>query len=169
MFYTSKATISVYLKEEPNMKHLTTAVLLTALTATGLGVMTPVLAEQHGRHGMGMMQQGGGWKATLSEKQQIQVSNLKLDYKKKKYPLKTKIKQIKVELPLLITTKKPNQKTIKNKIDQIVKLKAKKIRLRANHKIAVRKVINEQQRVKFDMKILKKDYHGKKKGHYGHH
>ena len=150
------------------MKHLTTAVLLTALTATGLGVMTPVLAEQHGRHGMGMMHQGGGWKATLSEKQQIQVSTLKLDYKKKKYPLKTKIKQLKVELALLMTTDKPNQKAINNKIDQIVKLKAQKMRLKANHKIAVRKVLNEQQRVRFDMKILKKAYHGKKKGHYGH-
>ena len=150
------------------MKHLTTAVLLTALTATGLGVMTPVLAEQHGRHGMGMMHQGGGWKATLSEKQQIQVSTLKLDYKKKKYPLKTKIKQLKVELALLMATDKPNQKAINNKIDQIVKLKAQKMRLRANHKIAVRKVLNEQQRVKFDMKILKKAYHCKKKGHFGH-
>lgn len=152
------------------MKHLTTAVLLTALTATGLGVMTPVLAEQHGRRGMGMgmMQQGGGWKATLSEKQQIQVSTLKLDYKKKKYPLKIKIKQLKVELALLMATDKPNQKAINNKIDQIVKLKAQKMRLRANHKIAVRKVLNEQQRVRFDMKILKKAYHGKKRGHYGH-
>ena len=150
------------------MKHLTTAVLLTALTATGLGVMTPVLAEQHGRHGMGMMQKGGGWKASLSEKQQIQVSTLKLDYKKKKYPLKTKIKQLKVELALLMTTDKPNQKAINNKIDEIVKLKAQKMRLRANHKIAVRKVLNEQQRVRFDMKILKKAYHGKKRGHYGH-
>lgn len=154
------------------MKHLTTAVLLTALAAIGLGVMTPVLADQHGRQGMGMgmgmMQQGGGWKTSLSEKQQIQVSKLKLDYKKKKYPLKTKIKQLKVELALLMTTDKPNQKAINNKIDQIVKLKAQKMRLRANHKIAVRKVLNEQQRVKFDMKILKKAYHGKKRGHYGH-
>lgn len=153
------------------MKHLTTTVLITTLTATALGVMTPVFAQQHGRQGMGMgmMMQGGGWKATLNEKQQNQVSKLKLDLKKKKYPLKTKLKQLKVELALLMTTDKPNQKTINKKIDQIIKLKAQKMRLMSNHKIAVRKVLNEQQRVKFDMKILKKAFHGKKKGRYGHH
>ena len=154
------------------MKNLTTTVLVVALAGIGMGVMTPVLADQHGRHskgmGMGMMHRADSWKASLTEEQQNQVAKLKLDYKKKVYPIKAKIKQARIELALLMTTNKPSQKSINNKIDQIVKVKAEKMRLKAKHKIEVRKVLNKEQRVKFDLKILKKAYRGKKRGHYGH-
>jgi len=158
------------------MKHLTTALLLTALAGGGLGVMMPVMAAEQGQQGMRMMHDKGygrhhrdGWKSTLTEEQTKQVGKLKLDYKKKVYPIKAKIKQAKVELALLITANKPNQKAIDSKIDEIMKLKATKMRLKAAHKIGVRKVLNEEQRVQFDMKMLKKAYHGKKGYHRGHH
>jgi len=139
---------------------------------------SPAMASQHGMKGMGMMhhdgmgmmsQRGGGWKASLTEEQRNKVGKLKLDYKKQVYPLKTKIKQAKVELALLMIADKPNQKNIDKKIDSIVKLKAKKMRLKARHKVNVRKVLDATQRVKFDMKVLKKAYHGKGKKRGYHH
>lgn len=151
------------------MKTLTTALLLSTL-AIGLGASTPVLAEQHGKDkGMRMMQYGGSWKASLTDEQRTKIAKLKLDYKKKKYPLKTQLKKAKVEFALLMISDNPNQTSINKKIDQIVKLKSQKMRLKVNHKIAVRKLLNEQQRVMFDMKVLKKAYHGKKHGGAGHH
>ncbi len=146
------------------MKTLTTLIIITALT-TGLSFAPPALAHHGG--GMGMMHGGGSWKATLSDEQQAQIAKLKLDYKKKKYPLKAKLKQAKVDLALLMTEDNPSQKNINKKIDEIVQLKSQKMRLKANHKIAVRKLLNENQRVKFDMKIMKKAFHGKK--HRRHH
>jgi len=154
------------------MKALSTLILTIVLSTTSIGFTPIVYAQQHG--GMGGMQKmhkgGGSWKASLSAEQQSQIAKLKLDFKKKKYPLKAQIKQAKVDLALLITADKPNQKSIDQNIDKIVDLKSKIMRLKAKHKIAVRKILNEEQRVKFDMKILKKAFHGKKKGKgKGHH
>jgi len=146
------------------MKTLSTLILTIVLSTTGFGFAPMAYAQQHGgMGGMHKMHQGGGWKASLTAEQQSQLVKLKLDYKKKKYPLKTQIKQAKVELALLITADKPSQKSIDQKIDKIVDLKSQKMRLKAKHKIAVRKILNEEQRMKFDMKVLKKAFHGKKK------
>ena len=148
------------------MKSLTASVLFAALTVVGMSVLTPALAD----HGMGKMHHGsGGWKSSLTDDQQKKIARLKLQYKSKKYPLKAKMKQVKIELALLMTSDKPSQKAISKKIDQLVKLKSQKLHLKANHKIAVRKLLNEDQRVKFDMKILKRAYHGKKSSRYSHH
>ena len=149
------------------MKTLTTLIIITALTA-GISIAPPALAHHGGGIGMGMMHRGGGsWKATLTDEQQTQIAKLKLGYKKKKYPLKAKLKQAKVDLALLMTSDNPSEKAINKKIDEILELKSQKMRLKSSHKIAVRKLLNEEQRVKFDMKILKKAFHGKK--HRRHH
>lgn len=123
-------------------------------------ISTPVFAQHGG--GKCMMHKDGGWKASLTESQQNQLAKLKLNYKKDKYLLKSKLKQAKVELAMLVTSDKPEQKALDNKINEIVQLKSKKMHTKVKHKIAVRKLLNEDQRVKFDMKVLKKAFHGKK-------
>jgi len=125
-------------------------------------ISTPAFAQHGG--GKCMMHKDGGWKASLSESQQDQLAKLKLDYKKDKYLLKTKLKQAKIELAILVTSDKPDQKALDNKINEIVQLKSKKMHTKVKHKIAVRKILNKEQRVKFDMKVLKKAFHGKKRG-----
>lgn len=156
------------------MKSLPTLLIMAALAGGGLALTTTAVAAQHGGHGMHMKGMGsgmhqGGWRATLSDDQIKQIDKLKLEHKKKTYPLNTGIKQARVELAMLITSDKPDQKAINSKIDEIVKLKAEKMRLKASHKVAVRKVLNEDQRVLFDMHVLKKAYHGKSGHHRGHH
>lgn len=158
--------ITVYPEEETLMKSLTTTVLITALAVSSIGVLTPAYADQHGKR---MMHYSSSWKASLTEDQANNIAQLKLDHKKKVYPLKAKIKQAKIELALLITENSPSQSNINKKIDQIIKLKAEKMRLKANHKIKVRKILNDEQRVKYDIKILKKANQGKKRDHRGYH
>jgi len=154
------------------MRHLITALLLTILAGSGLGVMTPAIADQPGMgqmHGKGYgMGYGGGWKSTLSDEQRTKIAKLKLSYKQKAIPLKLKIKEAKVELAMLITASKPNNEAIDTKIDQIVNLKARKMSLKADYKIAVRKLLNDDQKVWFDMRILKKAYYGGKGGGHGY-
>lgn len=145
------------------MKYLTTAALGLILLTGGMGLMVqPAISASHadGMH-HGMHKGHKVWMATLSEQQQKQIDKLYLDYKKKKYLLKTQLKQAKVELALLITTDSPRKSDITKKIEQIIKLKKSKMSLKVNHKIAVRKLLNEKQRIAFDMHVLKKAYHGK--------
>jgi len=163
------------------MKLLTT--LFSTILMTGsLALAMPAMADEHGMgnmHGMmhgdgagkyGMHHGAGNWKATLTAEQQQQVSKLKLDYKKKVLPIKARIRQAKIELALLITADKPDQKAIDKKIDEILKLKGEKMRAKARHKIEVRKILNEQQRVAFDLHVLKKSSRGKQGSHHeGHH
>lgn len=145
------------------MKSLKHILLITTLISGGLFLISPVMADDHGRHGQ------MGWKASLTESQTKQLASLKLNYKKKVYPLKLKLKQAKLELATLIATDKPSQKGIDKKIGEIIKLKTEKMRLKVAHKIAVRKILNNDQQVQFDLKLMKKAFHGKKGGHHGHH
>lgn len=148
------------------MKSLISVLTICTLALTSAGLSTTALAD-HGK-GMHGMHHGGGWKSTLTDEQRGKIDKLKLEYKKKKYPLKAKLKQAKIDLALLMISDKPSDSAINKKIDQIVKLKKEKLQLKARHKIAVRKILNEEQRVKFDMKVLKKAMHGKKHGGHGH-
>jgi Spy/CpxP family protein refolding chaperone len=159
------------------MKHLSAVLLITSLAAGGLGISQTALADSHGM-GMGHMDgkqyrmgHGGSgcWRASLTDEQRKKLDPLRLEYKKKVYPLKAKIKQAKVELALLIGSDSPKQKDIDKKIDEIAKLKAEKMRLKATHKIAVRKLLTPEQKTKFDMKLLKKAYKGKSGFKHGYH
>jgi Spy/CpxP family protein refolding chaperone len=152
------------------MKYIIMMLLAAALACGGINSVPAAFADQHGKHHM-MGHHGSShhWKATLSDEQIKEINKLKLDYKKKKYPVKAKLKQAKVELALLMTADSPKQKDIDKKIDQILKLKGEKMRLKTGFKISMRKVLNDEQRVMFDMHLLKKAYHGKKHKRRHHH
>ncbi len=152
------------------MRHQLTVLLITVLTAGSIGIVPQVMADEPGMRqmqgkGYGMGREGS-WKSTLSDAQKKKIAQLKLDYKKKSIPLKLRIKQARVDLAMLTTADTPDKKNIDKKIDEILKLKGERMRLKADHKIAVRKLLNQEQRVQFDMKMLKKAYQDKKsKGH----
>lgn len=143
------------------MKHLTTAVLITALSISGLGLSTTALAAGEGMPG-GMHELHGRehhsncWRASLSDEQAKKIDALRLGYMQKTTPLKTRIKQARIDLALLISTDEPEDRLIEKKIDEIVKLKAEKMRFKTDHQIAVRKLLTAEQRVNFDIKLLKK-------------
>ncbi|TNF91844.1 MAG: periplasmic heavy metal sensor [Gammaproteobacteria bacterium] len=142
------------------MKNLLTTLFTTVLMAGSLCLATPALAKDG----------YSSWKNTLTEAQQQQVAKLKLDFKKQVLPIKAKIKQARIELAMLTTANKPDQNTIDKKIDEILKLKGEKIHAKAKLRVEIRKVLNEAQRVKFDLYVLKKASHGKKRYHHkGHH
>ena len=165
------------------MKTLTTFILGILITAGGISIPLIVAAEpspgwEHGRMHEGRMMHDAGkmdgygakhgfghsWKASLTDEQRKKVDKLRLSYKRDKYLLKAKYKQAKIEFALLITKDLPSKSAINKKIDQITKLKKEKFQLKANHKIDVRKVLSDDQRVKFDLAVLKrmaKGNHGK--------
>jgi Spy/CpxP family protein refolding chaperone len=162
------------------MRTLTTLTLGILITAGGIGLPLVATAEpstgwEHGRMHEGRMMHDGGkmggygarhgfghsWKASLTDEQSKKVDKLRLSYKRDKYLLKAKLKQAKIEFALLITKDSPSKSSINSKIDQITKLKKEKLHLKANHKINMRKVLTEDQRVKFDLAVLKRMAKGK--------
>jgi Spy/CpxP family protein refolding chaperone len=143
------------------MKILLTAILAVTLVGGGVSLITPAMAEMHGKGHSGQ-HYTDGWKASLTEEQIKQLNKIRLEHKKKCYPIKASLKQAKVELALLMTTGSPKQKDLNKKIDEILKLKGEKLRLKVDKKIKIRKMLTEDQRVQFDMRVLKKAYHGKK-------
>ena len=164
------------------MRTLTTITLGFLITAGGIGLPLLATADPSPRWEQGMMRDGnmmhgGGkrykgmygamhgsghsWKASLTDEQRKKVDKLRLAYKRDKYLLKAKLKQAKVEFALLITKDSPSKSDINSKIDQITKLKKEKLHLKANHKISIRKLLTEDQRVQFDLAVLKRMAKGK--------
>jgi Spy/CpxP family protein refolding chaperone len=111
---------------------------------------------------------GKGWKMNFTDKQRTEYMKLKLAYKKKKMPLVAKKKQLKVELALLMTADKPNKAAIGKKLDEIAKVKRQKMQTKIDFKIAVRGLLTAEQKVKFDLRMMKKSMKGKKRCRRGH-
>jgi Spy/CpxP family protein refolding chaperone len=105
------------------------------------------------------------WTETLTEEQKAKMAQMRTEYKKKKYLLKAQIKVKKVELATLVTQDKPDQKAIEEKIDEISELIEKKMELKAAFNVSVRAELTPEQRVLFDMGMLKKAFHGKGHGY----
>jgi len=148
---------------------------LFAMMALSAGVLADAPSHAGGPGSMmSAMHHGKGdhdsdWKQSLSDEQRTTLDKLRLDYFKKKYPLKAKKQLLKTELALLLTQDSPNMGAINKKIDELVDLKRELLRLRAEHKIEVRKLLNAEQRVQFDTKLLKKAYGGKRHGAHKMH
>jgi Spy/CpxP family protein refolding chaperone len=102
------------------------------------------------------------WKRTLTDKQRQALRKMKLAYKRQKYLLKAQMREARVQLAILITSNKPGNSAIDRKIADISKIKAKIIRLKVNKLIKIRRMLTPDQRLSFDMKVLKKAYQGKK-------
>jgi Spy/CpxP family protein refolding chaperone len=151
--------------EEFTMKTLLTLMSSVVLLLAGTTLSTSALAD-HGKHHMMGGYYGGHsgnkhWKSTLTDEQRTKLRALKLKKKKKVIPLKLKIKQAKVDLAMLIGSNNPGQSAVDKKISAIIKLKQQKMQIKAKHKIAVRKLLNDDQKVMFDLHLLKKAKKGK--------
>ncbi|MGK7344259.1 MAG: Spy/CpxP family protein refolding chaperone [Candidatus Nitrospinota bacterium M3_3B_026] len=123
--------------------------------------------------GMGQGMRGGGgmghvfgshWRSTLSDEQELAIDRMHRDLKKQMGVLKARIRLEKAELAALLTEDNPDKKAITEKIDRIADLKKEKMRKKYDHKIDMRAALTPEQRVSFDMDILRKAGRGKGRG-----
>lgn len=121
----------------------------------------------HHKGKMGKHHEHKGWRKSLSEEQKNKLKTLREQFYKEKQALMQDLKTNRVELAKLYTQDSPDQQAIDNKIDAILKLKGQKIRLRVKHKIAVRAILTDEQKKKFDEFAIKKAEKGKR--HCRHH
>jgi Spy/CpxP family protein refolding chaperone len=115
-----------------------------------------------GGYGMHHGEEYARWKKSLSSEQRAKIDKMKLDFIKKQYPMKAKKKALKIELALLATADSPDMKAIDKKIDDLLALTKQMMQQKYAHKTAVRKELNDEQRVQFDIAMLKKAKHGKR-------
>ena len=151
-----------------------TIVMLIAILGS-LGLSTVASAERGmGYGGMkggmpcGQGMYGACWKDTLTDDQRTKLAKIKLDHMKVQSPIKAKIKTAKVDLALLVTADKPDTASINKKIDELTKFKNSKMKEKYKYISAKRKVLNNEQRVLFDMHVIKKAVKGKYKGGHRH-
>ena len=109
------------------------------------------------------------WMKSMTDEQKAKAAKMRLKFKKVKYHLKAQITVKKVELATLVTQDNPDQDAINKKIEEILDLKREKMQKKYAYKVALRGMLTPEQRVSFDMHMLKKAYHGKGHGHKGGH
>ncbi len=127
-----------------------------------------------GRHGPGGHPQrhrllGTHWKSTLSDDQRMALDRLHLAHAKAKMPLKARLRLLKMELSVLATTDENDSAAIHKKIDELLSMKREMMRQRYQHITATRKILNPDQRISFDMEIMKSARNKGGPGRKGHH
>lgn len=121
------------------------------------------MGHERGSHG------DACWMKSMTDEQKAKAAKMRLEYKKVKSLMKAQIRVKKVELATLVMQDSPDQNAINKKIEEIVDLKREKMQKKYAFKVALRGMLTPEQRVSFDMHMLKKAVHGKghgyKKGH----
>ena len=138
---------------------------------TGKGMGTEKVAVEKGNcHGDGMQMEKGQGKCMnmlpgLTEDQKKQMEAKKLVLQKEMMQLDNLIGEKKAKLRTLETADKADLAAINTTIDEMMQLKAEKMKKHAAHRQDIRKILNDEQRMIFDMHACKSGKMGK--GHKG--
>ncbi len=151
-----------------NWKHITIAVLTLSLVA-GLAMAQP----QAGRPGMGPGH--GGWMSNqpgpppeagfhkgcmglnLTDEQQKEIQALRLAHQRKMVELKSETGNLRDKLKLVITDDKFNEKAVSDITGKLAKAQQQRMEMKAKHLRKVRDLLTDEQKVKFDQKVLAGD------------
>lgn len=139
-------------------------------------VTTSVIAQPNNQNKRGMAESGKCKYAhtrqpkdfcnelELSEDQKSQIDALKLEHQKNMLQSKNQLNEKRAKLQTLETAEPADLKAINKTIDEMAVIKTSMVKQRAEHKQKVRSLLNEEQRIKFDLHASKR---GKGHGHRG--
>ena len=99
------------------------------------------------------------WAKTLSDEQKTSFDKMHLTVGQYEAVERAKMKMLKAELNVLAAKDSNNQSKIYKKIDEILAVKKGIMRNRFNHIAEMRSELTEQQRISYDMGLLKRDKH----------
>ena len=98
------------------------------------------------------------WRHSLSDKQKNKADRMHVALKKETTVLKASIQVKKAELKTLITQDDVQIQTVESKIDEILDAKRKLMRAKYAHKVEIRKMLTPEQKLSFDMSILRSSH-----------
>lgn len=116
----------------------------------------PMMQPMHHGDAAGEYGHKDHWMADLDDKQRADMERIKADYMKKQLPLKARMKALKAELTALALADQPDQAATDKKIDEILELKRQMLRNKVDKISARRGVLNEAQRARYDIQVMKK-------------
>ena len=99
------------------------------------------------------------WAKTLSDEQKTSFDKMHLMVGQYEAVERAKMKMLKAELNVLAAKDPNNQSKIYKKIDEILAVKKGIMRNRFNHIAEMRSELTEQQRISYDMGLLKRGKH----------
>ncbi len=119
-------------------------------------------------HGEGKHKKGGHqhkkghhfsphWAKTLSDEQRVAVDKMHLKLGTQHAVLKAKAALLQKELNVMTAKDSADQKAIHAKIDELMVVKAAIMKHRYDHLTEMRNALTEQQRISYDMSILKRE------------
>jgi Spy/CpxP family protein refolding chaperone len=95
----------------------------------------------------------------LSDEQKTSIEALKLTHQKKMLPLKNELNEKKARMKTLQTAETPDMKAINSLIDEMGAIKTKIAKEKATQHQDIRKLLTEEQRIKFDLHAGNKGMH----------
>ncbi|NQT34331.1 periplasmic heavy metal sensor [bacterium] len=158
-----------------NWKHIT-AVVVVILFTVGLASAKPFGPPGqgkgkpgwgHGQMGPGQCDMPGMFGLKLTDEQNKQVQNLKLEHQRAMLVMKSDMSEQHNKLKLAVTDKKFNQGDVDKIAGNLGNAHEKKIQMKVKFLRAMRDILTDDQRVIFDQKILAMGIglgHGMKKG-----
>ncbi len=105
--------------------------------------------------GTGTMRGGADWKESLSKGQKEKLDGMHLKLMKEMVPLKDAKNAKKNELNLLVVAEKPSKAAISKKAAEIADLSRQITEKKTLHHLEVREILTPEQRLKFDMHLLR--------------
>lgn len=102
----------------------------------------------------------------LTDTQESQILDLKLDLEKQVLPLKTSLRELRSQMKLEMTADNFNQNKASKLIDQMSELQKEIQMKRVLHQRAVRDILTDEQKKKFDLHLMSR---GEKRGGFPGH
>jgi|GEM_PF-2030318 len=127
---------------------------LTGIILLGLLVTLPLAAIAQPAPSSPPMMHKMDDPLNLSEQQRSQIDALRLDHEKQMMGFKDQLHSLRTQMNILITTNNPSTSEIKKLAGQIGDVTEKMAQATAEHKVNVRKLLTDEQKVKFDLMTL---------------
>jgi Spy/CpxP family protein refolding chaperone len=114
-------------------------------------------SPKHGQRGCNMEKPSHGCEMgfhkipDLTEEQMTKIHELRVEHEKEILPLQAKVNSLWAELKVLALENNPNQQQINNKIDDIGKVKAQIQKTQIAHRLKVRELLTEKQKLHFNI------------------
>lgn len=99
---------------------------------------------------------GAHWESSLSDEQKAEMDALRVRFAKLQAPIRARTEAVQVELAALATADAPDVEAIEQKIAEFAELKRERMAGRYAHIAAKRQLLTEEQRISFDMELLRK-------------
>lgn len=124
-----------------------------------------VFAQGHGKMKMRQNHRDDPFMSELNEEQQVACKEKRMQLLQEIQPLQLQIEKMNVDLKTLLIADKPNLRAIDKQIDEISVVKGNIQKLTLKNKLAMRDLLDDDQKVMFNQHLLRNKRDPQRGGH----